>query len=125
MQYDAKSPKAYFDMLPEDWRKPLLLEVRAMIRTHAPELEENICYKMLCYGTGDTVGFGLNAQKHYVSLYVGDIDRIPDSAKDLEGFHRGKGCIRLRKTARLSDSGLEAFIRKAVDLWRREGNLDC
>ncbi len=110
MQYDAKTPEEYLSMLDNDWRRDKLLEIRRMILEHGPELEESIKYKMLSYDIGDEGLFGLNAQKSYVSLYVGDIEKIENSSTLLEGFNTGKGCIRVRKSVELSNTGLEQFI---------------
>jgi uncharacterized protein YdhG (YjbR/CyaY superfamily) len=73
MQYDAQTPKEYLEMLEDDWRKERLLEVRQLILDLAPELTETVRYKMLTYEAGEQFIFGLNAQKGYVSLYIGAI----------------------------------------------------
>ncbi|HSP47159.1 MAG TPA: DUF1801 domain-containing protein [Clostridiaceae bacterium] len=121
MQYDAKTPEEYFELLEEDWRKEKVLEIRKMIMEYGPELEEGILYKMLVYGDS----FGLNAQKWYVSLYVGSIDKIEGADELLKAFDLGKGCIRIRKTTDLSKTGLEAFIRKTIDMSRTGGDTTC
>ena len=89
VQYDATSPEEYLSALENDWRKDKLLEVRRLIFKHGPELEESIKYKMLSYGSGDEALFGLNAQKGYVSLYVGSIDKIEGADEPLEPFNTG------------------------------------
>lgn len=125
MQYDAKNPKEYIELLDDDWKKEKLLIVRQFILENAPELEENIQYKMLCYGSKTLQLFHLNAQKHYVSLYVGSIDKIDDSKELLTAFDYGKGCIRIKKSVDLSKSGLEDFIKKTIDLWRSSNDTTC
>lgn len=125
MQYDAKTPEEYLSMLDNDWRRDKLLEIRRMILEHGPELEESIKYKMLSYDIGDEGLFGLNAQKSYVSLYVGDIEKIENSSTLLEGFNTGKGCIRVRKSVELSNTGLEQFIKAVIDRWRSGGDTSC
>lgn len=125
MQYDAKNPKEYIKLLDNDWRKEKLLIVRQFILEYAPELEENIQYKMLCYGDNASKLFHLNAQKHYVSLYVGSIDKIDDSKELLTAFDYGKGCIRIKKSVDLYNSGLENFIKKSIDLWRASEDTTC
>ncbi len=52
MQYEAKSPKEYLEELENDWRKTKLKEIREMILSDGPELEEDIEYKMLSYRLG-------------------------------------------------------------------------
>ncbi|HOB43907.1 MAG TPA: DUF1801 domain-containing protein [Bacillota bacterium] len=121
MQYDVKSPEEYLETLENDWRKDKLLEVRRLIMQHGPELEESIKYKMLSYGTEQGDVFALNAQKGYVSLYVGNISKIPNASALLKPFNTGKGCIRIRKSIDISSTGLEEFIGAAVALWRSGG----
>jgi uncharacterized protein YdhG (YjbR/CyaY superfamily) len=69
--------------------------------------------------------FHLNAQSAYVSLYVGNIDKVKNAKELLKDFDKGKGCIRIKKTVDLSKTGLEAFIRETIKLWERGGNTDC
>ena len=125
MQYDAKNSKEYLGMLEDDWRKEKLLAIRQMILAYAPELQEVIRYKMLNYGKDDNYVFALNAQKQYVSLYVGTIDKVEHSAQLLAGYNYGKGCIRIKKTITMEDTGLEQFIHKTVDMWRIGEDTDC
>lgn len=125
MQYDAKNYEEYIEMLEEDWRKEKLLAIRQMILAYAPELEEVIRYKMLNYGKDDHYIFALNAQKHYVSLYVGTIDKVENAEVLLAGYNYGKGCIRVKKTIKMEDTGLEQFIHKTIDKWRAGEDTDC
>lgn len=104
MQYDAENYEEYIEMLEEDWRKEKLLAIRQMILDYAPELEQVIRYKMLNYGKDDHYIFALNAQKHYVSLYVGTIDKVENAASLLAGYNYGKGCIRVKKTIKMEDT---------------------
>jgi uncharacterized protein YdhG (YjbR/CyaY superfamily) len=125
MQYDAKNSEEYLELLEDDWRKEKLLAIRQMIFTYAPELEEVIRYKMLNYGKDDNYVFALNAQKHYVSLYVGTIDKIGNAETLLAGYNYGKGCIRVKKSIKIEDTGLEQFIHKTVDMWRAGEDTAC
>ena len=125
MQYDAKTPGEYLDNLQNDWRKDKLVQVRELIKKQGPRLTEGIEYKMLSYGTNEKNIFHLNAQKAYVSLYVGDIDKVEESQKLLKFFDKGKGCIRIKKKVNIAESGLEEFIRRTVELWEKGGNTDC
>ncbi len=125
MQYKANSPKEYLEKLEDDWRKDQVEKVRDMIMHVWPEAKENIEYSMLCYGDGSKNIFHLNAQKGYVAFYVGYIDKVGDSHQLLEGFDLGKGCIRIRKTLDISNTGLSEFISRAVMIHRAGGNTDC
>ncbi|MEE4259207.1 MAG: DUF1801 domain-containing protein [Bacteroidales bacterium] len=125
MQYEAKSPKEYLEELENDWRKTKLKEIREMILSNGPELEEDIEYKMLCYRLGQESVFNLNAQKAYVSLYVGNIDKIDGSRELLHGFEMGKGCIRVKKSVDLSETKLDEFIAKTIHHWKMGGETNC
>ena len=125
MRYDVQTPEEYLEALEDDWRKDKLLEVRRLILLHGPELEESIKYKMLSYGIGEEGVFGLNAQKGYVSLYVGSIDKIENANTLLKPFNTGKGCIRIRKTVDISATGLEEFIKAALDQCRKGREISC
>lgn len=127
MQYDAATPEEYMTLLENDWRKEKLIDIRQTILDYAPELEEKIRYKMLNFGKEerDDYIFALNAQKHYVSLYVGTISKIDPEGKMLADFNLGKGCIRVRKTIDLKETHLEAFIQQTIDLWRDGKDVYC
>ena len=125
MQYNAKTPADYFDMLEPDWRKEKLQQVRELIFKIAPELKEGIEYKMLSYRNESQSIFHLNAQKAYVGLYVGTIDKVKNARELLKDFDMGKGCIRIKKSVNISETDLEEFIQKAVDLYRDGGEMDC
>ena len=125
MQYDVKNSDEYLELLEDDWRKEKLLAIREMILDYAPELEEVIRYKMLNYGKDDNYVLALNAQKHYVSLYVGTIDKVENAESLLAGYNYGKGCIRVKKSIKVEDTDLEQFIHKTLDMWRAGEDIDC
>lgn len=125
MQYNASTPGAYLEQLEDDWRKDKLMQVRAFIQAQGPHLKEGIEYKMLCYGDGEKNLFHLNAQRAYVSLYVGDISKVPEADTLLEEFDQGKGCIRIKKKNSLRGSGLETFIQNAIAHHQAGGDTDC
>ncbi|HCL02093.1 MAG TPA: DUF1801 domain-containing protein [Lachnoclostridium phytofermentans] len=125
MQYEAKTPEEYLKLLENDWRKEKLLDIRRIILEYAPELVESIHYKMLCYGNELIKIFYLNAQKSYVSLYVGTIEKVENSDILLEKFNCGKGCIRIKKSIDISNTGLETFIKQTIDIWRAGGDTSC
>ena len=125
VQYDVTTAQEYLKVLEEDWRKEKLLRLREMIQSAAPEAEEGLAYKMLTYGVGEDQFMALNAQKHYVSLYVGNIEKIENSEELLQGFNLGKGCVRVRKTIDLEDTGIETFIKNTVAMWRGGQDIYC
>ena len=79
VQYNATASTDYLDQLETDWRKETLLELRNLILAQSDNLQEGMQYKMLSYSDSSGTIFHLNAQKHYVSLYVGDINKINPS----------------------------------------------
>lgn len=125
MLYDVASPEEYLDTLDHDWRRETLERLRALIQTSAPEIEERMNYKMLAYGLGDDNVFHLNAQKAHVALYVGDIAKIDPDGSLLDGLSTGKGCIRFTKSKTVSETRIDTFIAKAVELWRQGQDTDC
>lgn len=125
MQYDVRTPEEYVKALEGDWRREKLLKLRALIQEAGPELVEGIDYKMLSYRDERGILFGLNAQKHYVSLYVGDIKKIDPDGTLLQGLNVGKGCIRFSKSTAIESTGIAAFIQRAVEMSRRGEDTGC
>lgn len=125
MQYDAQTPQAYLDLLADDWRRDTLQELRAIIADCGPELVEGIAYKMLSYADEQGALFGLNAQKHYVSFYVGDAGKIDPDGRLLQGLNVGKGCIRFTKLTAVSKTNIREFIARAINMRRRGEDTGC
>ena len=125
MLYDVKTPKEYFDALEEDWRKEVVLGIRKMILSHSTTLQEGIWYKMLSYGNDISTLFHLNAQKAYVSLYIGDIDKVENGRRLLQGLDLGKGCIRIKKSTAIQETNLEQFIINSIKAWERGEDMEC
>lgn len=125
MQYDVTTPDAYLEALESDWRRDTLLQLREIIRAKAPELVEGIDYKMLSYRDSEGIVFGLNAQKHYVSFYVGNASVIDPDGSLLAGLDHGKGCIRFKKSVAVSKTRIASFIARAAELNRRGVDTGC
>lgn len=125
MQYDVQSPQEYLQALEHDWRREKLLALRDLILKHGPHLTEGIDYKMLSYRDERDIVLALNAQKHYVALYVGDASKVDPDGTLLAGLNVGKGCIRFSKTKVVSETGIEEFIRRTIDMAKRGEDLDC
>ena len=116
MQYDVHTVSEYISVLEDDWRKELLLEIREYILASAKDIREGIEYKMLLFE--DSIGsiFHLNAQKHFVGLYIGNISKIDSGSDYLKDMDCGKGCIRIKKNFIFRDSNLQKFIDKAISM---------
>jgi len=125
MQYKANSPDEYLAQLEDDWRKPLLLEIRKYILNQQPAVTEKMQYSMLGYELNGQTIFNLNAQRNYVSLYVGDIEKVENGKHLLSGFNIGKGCIRVKKSNNLSDGQLEIFIKQVIDASTQGKDISC
>ena len=125
MLYDVNSPEEYLSQLPDDWRHEKVNALRKIIKDKGPELTEKINYKMLAYGEGENIVFGLNAQKNYVSLYVGNASKVDPDGTLLEGLNVGKGCIRFSKTVEIRDTRIDEFVERAVEMWENGEDFDC
>ncbi|MFK8035216.1 MAG: iron chaperone [Hyphomicrobiales bacterium] len=125
MLSSAQTPEEYLEQLEDDWRALTLTTLRQIILEQGPELIERINYKMLCFGGEDTAVFHLNAQKNYVSLYVGNVSKIDPDGTLLVGLNVGKGCIRFKKSVSVSETQIDRFIARAIELWRSGEQIDC
>lgn len=125
MVYDVKTPEEYIKLLEDDWRKEKVQEIRKLIKRLYPDLIEGIEYKMLSYGDGHKTIFNLNAQKAYVSFYVGNIDKVKNARALLKEFNMGKGCIRIKKSINLSETKIDEFITEVMNTWEYGGDTDC
>ena len=125
MQYDADSPKAYLDGLEPDWRREKLLSLRSLIFDKEPHIEEGMEYKMLVYNWQTQTVFHLNAQRNYVSLYVGNIQKVDESGQLLVGMDVGKGCIRFKKNTSVAESRIDEFIEKAIQRIKNNEDIGC
>ncbi|MEO1262409.1 MAG: DUF1801 domain-containing protein [Bacteroidota bacterium] len=125
MQYKVKTPTEYFTVLEEGWRKEKLLLLRALIKTKAPHLKEDIEYKMLCYKDKKGSVFHLNAQKNFVGLYIGNVKKIDGDGSLLKGIDCGKGCIRFKKSNIVADTRIDEFIERAVALRKAGKDIGC
>ena len=125
MQYEVNTPAEYLEALEKDWRKETLLQIREIIKGKDPDLQEEIEYKMLGYRDDRGVIFHLNAQKNYVSLYLGNSSKVDTDGSLLKGLNLGKGCIRFKKSIAVSDTRIDEFIEKAIQLWKDGEDIGC
>ncbi|MEP0521923.1 MAG: DUF1801 domain-containing protein [Hyphomicrobiales bacterium] len=125
MLSNAKTPAEYIDQLEEDWRRDKLQSIRAIIQKQAPQLTERIHYKMLGYAEDGNYAFHLNAQRAYVSLYVGDASKIDPNGELLKGLSVGKGCIRFAKSTEIANTHIDEFIGRAFEMWRSGEDIGC
>lgn len=125
MQYDVKTPAEYIDALEDDWRREKIEHLRTLIKSKAPDFVEGIEYKMLNYSDDKGTIFHLNAQKNYVSLYTGNVKKVDPDGSLLKGIDVGKGCIRFKKSIAISDTRIDEFVERAVELWKNGEDIGC
>lgn len=123
----AKTIKEYFEMLPEERRKPMKF-LHSFIQKNAPTLKPIFSYNMPGYGTFkyknykneiiDWPTVAIASQKNYMSIYVCAIDNktyLAEKYKDELGkVSVGKSCIRFRKLENLNLETLKKVIQEAV-----------
>lgn len=125
MQYDVTTPTEYIEALEDDWRLEKLQYLRKLIKSKAPDFAEGIEYKMLSYSNDQGTIFHLNAQKNYVSLYVGNAKKVDPEGNLLKDLDVGKGCIRFKKSVSIADTSIDKFVERAVDFWKQGKDIDC
>ena len=104
MKRDDRSPAHYIDSV-EGEQKQLLLSIRALIQSVAPDAEEYIEYGMLGYGEVAN----LAAQKNYVSLYVS-----PKALAEYKKKHAtadcGKSCLRFKSVGNFDSVAVKDLL---------------
>lgn len=125
MQYDVSTPAEYLSVLEQDWRRDTLMSLRELIKRNAPELKEAVKYKMLSYEDDRGPVFALNAQKGYVSFYVGNAEKVDPAGELLDGLDCGKGCIRFKKSVKVTETRIDEFISQAAAIRRQGGDIEC
>lgn len=128
-QLDVKTPAEYIAAVDDD-RRPDIVALDALIRTHAPTLEPVIMNGMLGYGPfhyryasgreGDTCTLAVASNASYISLYC--------SAADADGYVAeryvgrlpkasiGKSCVRFKRLADLDEDALVALIEETATI---------
>jgi len=87
----AKSVDAYLKSAP-DAARAKLVQLRAIVKSVAPDAEEVISYGMPYYKwNGALTGFA--AFKNHIGFFPGAI--VKDFAKELEAYETSKGTVRL------------------------------
>jgi uncharacterized protein YdhG (YjbR/CyaY superfamily) len=113
MQSKAKTVDEFLKSQPEGIRADLM-QLRAMVRTAAPEAVESMKYGMPVYSVdGQPMLCGFNAQKNYLAFYVG---RVPESFRRRmrTGFSIGKGCVRFKRLDADKAEILRALLREVI-----------
>ncbi|MDM9630202.1 DUF1801 domain-containing protein [Robiginitalea aurantiaca] len=141
MKYEADSPEAYIDLLPEDRQEPIR-RLRKCILSNLPEgFEETMSYGMIGYVVPHSkypAGYHCNpelplpflniaSQKNFIAFYHSGIYADPElKAWFVEAYRErvptkldmGKSCIRFKKPEHIPYELLGALCRKiSVSDW--------
>ena len=126
-QLDVRTPDEYIAAV-DDKRRPDIVALDALIRTHAPELEPVIMGGMLGYGPfdyryasgreGDACKLSIASNASYISLYCFANDAAGYVAERyvdrLGNASIGKACVRFKKLADLDEQALVALIEETA-----------
>jgi uncharacterized protein YdhG (YjbR/CyaY superfamily) len=94
MKSKAATVTEYLAQLPPD-RRAALSKLRDLVRKTVPEAVEGMQYGMAAYTLGDLL-CALASQKHYMALYVCDVEGVDRYRDQLGAIDCGKGCLRFR-----------------------------
>jgi len=96
-------------------KKAIFDELRNII-LEVPGLTEGTKYGMLHYTTMNNWAISLAAQKHYVSLYVHNIQIVKKYKAELDGLKTGKSCIRFSKSKKVPAETIRKIIIEATEM---------
>ena len=96
-------------------KKKIFDKLRSII-LDVPGLTEETRYGMLHYTTMNNWAISLADQKHYVSLYVHNIQIVKKHKDELADLNIGKSCIRFSKTKKVPAETIRKIIIEATEL---------
>jgi uncharacterized protein YdhG (YjbR/CyaY superfamily) len=99
----------------EPGKKPIFDELRKII-LGVPGLTEGTKYGMLHYTTMNNWAISLAHQKHYVSLYIHNIQILKKYKNELEHLNSGKSCIRFFKSKKVPAKTIRKIIIEATEM---------
>lgn len=114
MHMSFKTVDAYLAALPGD-QHALLVHLRDLIKSTAPEAVESISYGMPAYKYMGTPLVYFGAAKHHVALYAVTTLLPEDVLKELEWFSRSKGTIRFTSDHRLPDKLVKKIVKVRME----------
>lgn len=106
------SVQEYIESLPEK-RKERILQIRNLILSLYPEIEENMKYRMPTYTTS-TGWVSVASQKSYISLYTCNASHIKRFKERYPEIKTGKGCINFRDNDSFPLEEIGEVLKKAV-----------
>jgi Domain of unknown function (DU1801) len=94
-------------------RRPAVVLLRELCRTHLDGFTEGLRYGMPAYWRegADTGGIAFAAQKQYISFHVLRTDVVAAHRDRLGGLSVGKGCIRYRRAGDLDADVVRSILQ--------------
>jgi uncharacterized protein YdhG (YjbR/CyaY superfamily) len=80
----------------EGERRDAVISLRLVLKGSVPGLEESMTHGMPYYTKGEDY-YAIASQKHYISLYVSDMEMLTRYSDQLGKVNLGKSCIRFRR----------------------------
>lgn len=118
MQSKATTVDEYIAELPVE-RRPVLEQLRGLVRDAAPLATECMRYGMPSYELGELL-CAMAAQKAHYSVYVMDTRVVERYRSQLGKLSVGRGCIRFRKIEQVPLDVLSRILLEAATR-RRKG----
>ncbi len=91
----AATVDEYIDEL-EGERREAVIRLRQVLKGAIPDLRETMSHGMPYYTKGDDY-YAIASQKHYLSLYVSDMELLTRYRGRLGKVNLGKSCVRFRR----------------------------
>ena len=91
-------------------RRPALVAFRKLVKQAAPKAVESMLYGMPTYSIGDSF-VAFNAQKNYLSFYVGATEILAQHRAELRGLDCGRSCLRAPALERFPLPVLAKMVR--------------
>ncbi|WP_100658569.1 hypothetical protein [Alteromonas flava] len=123
MQHDIANAQAFMTSLTVEWQNALINDVINYVTELDSSIECFIQYKMLAVGYANSSAENqsmccINAQKNYVSLYVGNVNRVDPTGELSEHFDCGQACVRIRKRRAHERTKVYALLDAVYRDWR-------
>lgn len=110
----AKSVVEWIDES-EDWQRPMLRQLRDVIRREAPDAEEAVKWGQPCYSMNSLFCYLQRAKKH-VTLGFQNGARMKDPDGVLEGEGKLMRHVKFERGADIDDPQCAGLIREALRL---------
>ena len=112
MKSKAPTVTEYMKELPDDRRKALS-KIRFLIKRTVPYIKESMKYGLPHYALDGPL-YALASQKHYMALYVTDVNLAEEFKSKLPELSLGKSCVRFKKIEDLPLKVVEKILKTAA-----------